>query len=340
MSSETETSSRFGFVRSYPGDLVLGSAATICCWYAVSSLPAGSRLRIAFALPLLFALPGYATIAILFPGAPGTASQTSERLLRIQGIDLAERLALSFATSLSLLPVIAGGIVLIGLDLEPSTATNVLGALTIAAMQLGAWRRLQRPREKRFTVHPRREFDRLVGTERRSNTWSALLLIAAFGLAAGVLLFALASPPAAASYTEIAVYGENENGTYEIGAVPAAIEPNASVPLSVEVTNNHDEDRTYTAVIQEQSVDDGTVLERTTLAELEYDLERGTSTQAERAIQPTAALNETVRIVILLYETDDGAVPVEPTMDNADKALYFWMTVTEDPDDDGTIIVD
>ncbi|WP_254862671.1 DUF1616 domain-containing protein [Halovivax gelatinilyticus] len=340
MSSETTHRSWLGVVRSYPGDLLACTAITVGCWYAVTSLPPGSRLRIAATVPLLLALPGYAVVSILFPGAAQRRPTQRETPRQARGIDLAERLGLSFGISIALLPVVSTLIVLVGFDLSATSATTAIGGLTVVAAQAGAWRRSRVPIADRFVLSPVDQFRRLTGEDARYATATAGVLVGAVVLSVGVLLFAIASPPAAASYTEIALYGEDSDGEYEIGAIPAAIEPNGSVSVGVEVTNNHDETRPYTAVIQQQTVDDGEVIDRTESTRLEYQVDPSSSSIEDATIAPQAPLDEPVRIVVLLYETDDGVVPDEPTLDNADQSLYFWITLTEDPDDDGTIVVD
>lgn len=344
MSSPTETGRRFEIVRRYPADLAAVSLTALVCYYAVTTLSPGSTLRVGAAIPLLFFLPGFALVSIFFPATERSAPPGTGGPDRPRGVDSVERLGLSFAVSIAILPVIAiifgitAGVVDVGLERTPAAAA--LAGLTVVAAQLGVVRRLRLPPEERFVARPFAWIDRL-GYDGRANvaSLSTVLLIAAVCVAAGALVFALASPLAGAEYTQLALYGEDEDGEYVAGELPEAVEPDAEIPMALEVANNEGEERNYTVVIQQQRVDDGTVQDRTELDRIEYRLDDGEIEREELTIQPTAEDNETVRIVALLYDADAGDVPATPGMDDADHDVYFWTHVTEDPDDDGDIVV-
>lgn len=341
MSSQTETASGIGVVRRYPLDLAVCTGLAAICWYAVRSLPAGSRLRIAFALPLLCLLPGFAVVATLFPGSADRGRTQGGRGARAGGITILERFALSFALSLATLPVIVLVLGITSAGLAANPATTAVAVVAIVGSQVGVWRRWQVPEAERFVARPGRWLAGLTpdSTDTRA-TASVVFLLVSVCLAGGILGFALATPTSGAEYSQLALYGEDENGTQTIGAVPDAIEPEGEIPLAIEVTNEHREHRNYTVVIQEQNVTDGTVSDRRTLERIEYELDAGASVREETTISPGAELGETVRIVALMYDTDRGAVPERPTRDNADDYVYFHTTITEDPDDDGSIVVD
>lgn len=341
MSSQTETASGIGAVRQYPVDLAVCTGLAAACWYAVRSLPPGSRLRIAVALPLLCFLPGFALVAVLFPGSAERIRSRQGRGTRAGGITILERLALSFALSLATLPVIVLVLGITSAELEAGAATTAVTGVAIGGAQLGVWRRWQLPMAERFVARPSYWLAGIVpdSTDARA-TASVVLLIATICLAGGVLGYALATPTAGAEYSELALYGEDESGNQTIGAVPSAIEPGGEIPIAVEITNQNREHRNYTVVLQQQNVTDGTVSDRRPLDRFEYELEAGGSERGESTISPDAELGETVRIVALMYDTDRGDVPATPTVDNADDYVYFHTTITEDPDDDGTIVVD
>lgn len=341
MSSRTETASGIGIVRRYPLDLAGCTGLAAVCWYVVQSLPAGSRLRIAFALPLLCFLPGFAVGATLFPGSAERIRSEQGRPSRVGGISILERFALAFALSLVVLPGIVLCLGATSLELAPATATTAIAGFTVASAQVAAWRRWQLPTTERFVARPGRWLAGLTAdSDDARATVSVVVLLATICLAGGLLGFAIATPTAGAEYSELALYGEDENGTQTVGAVPSGIEPGGEIPLAVEITNEHREHRNYTVVLQEQNVTDGTVTDRRTVEHIEYELGAGGSARGESTVIPDAALGETVRIVALMYDTDRGAVPESPTMDSADDYVYFHTTITEDPDDDGTIVVD
>lgn len=341
MSSPTETVRRFAIARGYPADLAVVSLAAIGCYYGIAAVPPGSRLRIGIAAPLLFFLPGFALVSVLFPGSDRSGRAESGRVDRSAGIDGAERVGLSFAVSIATLPLLALvlGMTDSGLAGSSTAAAAALAWLTVLGAVVGAVRRLRLPADERYAARPFAWFEPL-GYDRTSGvaTLSAVLLLATICATGAVLAFALASPPAAGEYTELAIYGEDENGDDAVGELPDAVAPLEGIPLAVEVTNREGERRDYTVVIQQQRVEDGTVLDRTELGRMDYRVDDGDSVRNERTVLPMAADGETVRIVVLLFDADDG-VPAVPTMEDADRDVYFWTHVTGDPDDDGDIIV-
>lgn len=331
MSSETETTGWTGLIPYYPGDIAIATALTVGCWYAVSTVPTENWLRPALAVPFLLVFPGYAVLSALFPAAPQPAS--AGRTDRPRGIDIAERAGLTIAVSIPVLIALVIGLTVLGPGLQVGPATNALGLVTIGVLQVAALRRRRLEREQRFRVSPTAAFDRLVSTGSTRATLSGITLIVAVLLAAGVMLFAIVAPPAAGSYTELAIYGAQDDGEYAIGALPAAIEPNTAVDAGVEVSNQHDDSHQYVAIVQQQRLDGETVRDRTRLERIEYDLASGQTNRRDIAISPDTTVDQPVRIAVLLYDTTDGSVPDEATLENADQAGYFWLTVTTAPDE-------
>ena len=338
MSSPTESSSSYAGLSSYPPDMALCTVLGFGCWYGVVTLQAGGIGRGLLALPLLFFLPGYALCAVLFPGRHRTESETPYARI-LSGVDRFERLALSFALSVVVVMLVAIVLAIVGYGIEPGPAAGGLALFTIVTAQVGAKRRLAIPQSERFSMRSIEAFDAIANVDRDAVPLYAGILVVSIVVCFGVLAVALVAPPAQASFTEVALYGEDENGSQEIGAIPPEVEPNTTIPIATEVSNNHDEDRTYSVVIQEEYHDNESVVNRSTVDEYETTVDAGESIRTETNVTPTASIDESVRFVVLVYETDDGSVPDEPSIDNADHALHFWVHVVEDPDDDGTIIV-
>ncbi|WP_049906987.1 DUF1616 domain-containing protein [Halovivax asiaticus] len=341
MSSHTETpGSGVSLGRRYPIDLLACTGLVICCWYAVTTLPAGSRLRMIVSLPLLTVLPGYALGAVLFPAAARQVGETGTGRGRSRGITTAERLGLALGLS-----IVVVAITILGLGIRPGPITTVptttaIATITAVSAIVGMWRRFRVPVSKRFTLRPDYWTGQLLDSgDSRYVTASVLVLVAAVALAGGALTYAIVTPVAGGSYTEIALYGEDENGSAEIGAVPEAVEPDSSIPITIELSNEHRQAQEYTVVVQEQTVTTGEPTNRTEVSRLQYDVGAGERERRTTTLVPGVGLDETVRVVALLYETDDGTVPTTPSMENADDYVYFHTHVTDDPDGDDTIVV-
>lgn len=334
MSLPTGTATRFGFVRRYPFDLALVSAAAIVSSLGLTTLQIGSELRLLLALPLLLFLPGYAFVSVLFPTRARRAhrDRPSERFPR--GIDLAERLALSVALSLAIAPLVTIGLAPSQWGLNAESAAAVLGVATVGLAQIGVVRRVRIPEPDRYTVtagsiYRRIRPDREGGL--LASVTSLLLVVAVVG-AIGALLFALVSPPAAGGFTELGVYTEDEGGDLVADEYPDELAPGESTPLVVTVDNQEGEEAAYTVVVQEQRLEDDEVVERTELDRIETTVADGDTERIDHDLSPTAS-DGTVRVVYLLYE---GDVPANPTIENADEDVFVWVTVADGSADDGT----
>lgn len=335
MSLETdeETRSRTGWW--YPIDLAFVSVAVIVGYLIVTTLASGSAVRLIAAVPLLFFLPGYAIVALCFPAnerrvrPEGTGRERS----RPAGIDTTERLGLSVALSIAVIPVLVVALPLTNWGLDPDVAAATLAVVTIVVAQLAAIRRARLSDRDRFRVAPGRTLTTLRGSEQSASIArvSSIVLVVTMVLAGLVVIVALSSPLSAAQYTEIGLYSEDED-EYDVDAdLPSTVEPGESIPLAVGVENQEGEEKTYTVVVQEQRLEGDEVVDRTELLRIDYRVSDGGTAYGDRTITPTAD-EGAVRISFLLYETvdgDDSDLPSIPTNENADDDVYFWTTVAD-----------
>ncbi|SIS01888.1 DUF1616 domain-containing protein [Natronorubrum thiooxidans] len=328
MSHGTSTLTRFGAIREYPADLAAVSVGALLAYGIVTSFPDGSELRLLVTVPLALFLPGYALISVLFPATErGTQEATSTPVeTRPRGIDLPERLGLSFALSLTIVPIVAIALPFTEWGFNTVSTAAALALITVALAQIGVVRRLRTPKSDRFMFSPVALIARLRRDDTAVMTASSLVLVLAIGLATGALLIGFLAPMSAGGFSELALYGENEDGDLVAGEIESEIEPGESVPVTVSVENQEGEETEYTVVIQEQLLEDGDVVERTQLGELETTLADETTETSERSVAPTAEEGETVRISVLLFH---GEPPAEPTNENAAEDTYFWVTIEE-----------
>lgn len=336
MSLRTAAKTRLSVVRGYPADLALVSIAAVVGYYAVTTLPAGSVLRLLIAFPFAFFFPGYALVCGLFPGSERPTRPARSNASRPGGIDTVERLGLAFALSLGIVAATVLALPLTDWGLATGPAAGAFAAFTVGVAQLGAVRRVRLPTNERFVVSPLDEFVRIGGTGFESGDASAssIGLLLAVIVAGIVLTVAVAAPLSAAEYTELGLYAESEDGQYVAGDLPTAVEPGEPIPVVVAVENQEGEARNYTVVVQEQRLESGggEVVDRTRLQRIDYRVDDGDVTYEELTVTPTVAEGP-VRLAFLLYETDEGAIPDRPTNENADQDVYFWTTVTTGADD-------
>ncbi len=324
MSHETSPWTRFDVVRRYPVDLAAVSIGAVVAYLLVTAVAIESFLRLFVTGPLALFLPGYALVSVLFPADKREAHEAAAAERRPRGIDGTERVGLAFVLSLAVVPLVVLLLPLLGLGLTTTSIAAALGFGTVAVAQLGVVRRLRVPDDDRFTVSPLSSLGTL-GGEGTTTAASSILLVLAIGTAVSALLVAFLLPVAAGGFTELALYSEDEDGEVVAGVLPDEIEPGESIPLTIAIENQEGAERDYTAVVQEQTLEDGTVVDRTELRRIDATVSDGATGSGERTITPTAAAGETVRISVLLYEGDP---PATPTNGNAAEETHFWVTVT------------
>ncbi|MFD1564294.1 DUF1616 domain-containing protein [Haloarchaeobius amylolyticus] len=326
MSHRARTWLRFGIVRRYPFDLAAVSVGAIAAYLLVVRFGTESGLRLFATVPLVLFLPGYALVSVLFPAtkrrANNAAATTAEA--RPRGIDTTERLGLAFVMSLVIAPLIVLVLPVTGWGLAAQPIAAALALVTVVLAQLGVGRRVRTPDAERFTVSPIARLGRVRST---GVSTASIVLVLAIGAAVGALLVGVLLPVSAGGYTELALYSEDEDGELVAGDLPSEVEPGTSIPVTIAIENHEGHQQEYTVVIQEQTLEDDAVVERTELQRLNTTVSNGATARGERSVTPTAGANETVRISVLLYQDEP---PATPTTENAAEETHFWVTVTDD----------
>lgn len=318
-----------GVVRRYPIDLAAVSIGTVLAYLIVTSVARESSLRLLVAFPLALFFPGYALVSALFPASARDPEETSITTAesRPRGIDITERLGLGFVLSLALVPLVVVLLPLAGVELTATSIVSVLAFGTVLVAQVGVVRRLRTPDSERFSVSPVLALGHLGGGDSAFTTATTVVLVLAIGTAISALFVAVLLPASAGGFTELALYSENEDGEVVAGELPSEIEPGESVPLTISIENQEGADKEYTVVVQEQFLEDGTVVERTELRRIDATVSDGATGTGERSVTPTAEPGDTVRVSVLLYDADP---PATPTTENAAEETHFWVTVTDE----------
>ncbi|WP_135855113.1 DUF1616 domain-containing protein [Halorussus salinus] len=310
-------------------------------------------LRIVVGLPFVLFVPGYAFIAALFPEAAtptaaesasdnqaeekeddvGDASRLSLAAIQDRGsIDGIERVALSFGTSIAIVPLL--GLILNftpwGIRLVPIIIT--VSGFTLLATAIAARRRLQLPAEGRFRV-PYNEWlatarTELIEPDTRTDLVLNVLLVASVLLAAASVTYAVAVPKQGESFTEFYVLTENETGELVADNYPTEFTVGESKPLHVGIGNHEHRQMDYTVVVELQQVQ---TTNNTTRVQAERELQRlqasvpanGTWRQQLNVTPPMEG--QRMRLTFLLYR---DSAPAQPTVENAYRELHLWVNVT------------
>lgn len=295
-------------------------------------------IRVALALPLVLLLPGYAFVSALFPDPPTEDGA---------GFGTLERIALSVALSLAIVPSIAyvANFSPYGVTLLPIAVATV--TWTVLFSLIGLLRRARRPPEDRygigagavgtvaglFTVRQRRRGETPGPFEpenQRHLLLNVFLVFSLLALVAGGAYMAFAAPslPAEEPHTELYLLSENDEGELTTTDLPTDLSGGETAPITVGIENHEGETQSYTAVVYQQEValsDDGREVEgigsEEELDRFETSVEDGETEQIGYDIGPTT--DGDVYVWVLLYE---GDAPGDPSPEDADQTTRLAFT--------------
>lgn len=337
--------------RRWPVDLVAVLALTAAANVVVlAPVLRETPLRIPFGLAMAFLVPGYAIVAAAFPSGSGVGEPDGRCESERRPITGTERGALATVVSALLTALVGIGLSLVGIDLTLLPILGTLTAVTGGATVVAGVRRRRLPPDERLAIagpstlgleSPR------PGTSESGSRGDRLLdglLVAVVLLAVVGVAYTAVAPAGDDGYTELALLTETENGTLEMGGYPETVAAGESHDFTLQVRNREGKPIDYALVSQLQypARSDGRtareawngtgeaaarieIEERLELDRFEHRLRADENWTRSHAMSVPPS-NEDVRLVYLLYA---GDVPDEPTIENADEAVYLWLTVAE-----------
>jgi uncharacterized membrane protein len=319
-----------------PIDALLVVAVVAITSVLVAVLPPGSIARVLATLPLAFFLPGYAVVMVLFPNRSATVAYPTVEPVALtrRGIDLPERVALSVAASLAVVPVVALVVGAAGLALAlPSLLAGVV-AVTLSCTVGGVYRRSRLDPEEQFHLPVERwveaELGAIAGRGRLDTALDAFLVVAVVVAAVGIGV-AVASPGTASGSTTVSLLTQTESGVAVAGGYPERIP--AAVTVSVE--NGNSQATAYTvvgALERVREIDDRTrVIERATLGRTAVTVGAG-ETWTDRRQVPAALGGEDLRLVYYVYT---GSAPDRVGAGTATERVHIWVDAPVDASETG-----
>ncbi|OVE85160.1 DUF1616 domain-containing protein [Natronolimnobius baerhuensis] len=354
---------RWWRLRAVPVDLVGITALTICT-VGLSLFPGlrGTALHLVAGVLFVLFAPGYAFVAALFPAAgtsptaqdasvPPTTTETAgtdssvahpaAAASRRDGIDGLERLILSAALSVALVPVVGVGLHVTPWGIQPETVTVALGGLVLVGTGVAAIRRLRLPPEDRFRVPYRRWLavarDGVVHPPTRVDGVLNIIVIIAVVLAVSTITVAVVAPSAipgegsspGEQFSGIALLTEDDDGDLVADGYPTTLAPGDSTTLVVGLDNHEHRPVEYSVVVLEQQIDrhsetNVTVTEQRELERFETELAHNETWHHRHDVRPT--MTGEVRLVWALYL---DAVPDDPSTDTAADDVSIWVDVTD-----------
>jgi uncharacterized membrane protein len=343
--SERDVGDTLGLPTRWATDLQSLLVAVGLLW-SVTLVPVvrDTPVRIVVALIMALFVPGYALIAVLFPErgpsvseetptTPNDTADTTDAHSESGGIDVLERVVLSFGASIALVPLV--GLVLNftpwGLRLVPVLAG--LTMLTVPLTVLAAVRRARLPMEERFDPKPGGWFVAalrgLTAPDDRTDAILNVLLVASVLLAAGSVAYAVSDPTPDERFTEFYLLTETETGELVAADYPTNFTTGTPESIVVGIGNEEGQSERYTVVTQLQSVriDDQrvTVTDSRELDRFSRELSDSTTVNLTREITPRELTGNRLRLQFLLYR---GPVPENPSGTTAYRETHLWVNVT------------
>lgn len=325
-------------VRNLPTDL-----ASVLLFVIVVDLLAiftplrSTPLFVVLGLPMLLFVPGYVLVAAAFPGRSMDEGDTADDVsgwtqigsLERRGVDNVERVALSFAMSLVLVPLfgLALSVVPWGIELVPVLAEVTLFTALVAFV--AAVRRLRLPEQERFSVSYKRWVANaraaLFDTDSRLDAALNVAVVLGVVIAMTSVGYALAAPQDGESFSQLYLATENEEGELVTGNYPTEFTRGEQRPITVGIENHESQAVEYTVVTKVQRIrGDATVVEEQELTRFNKRLSAGETWKTRHQLQPTM-VGEDLRVVYLLYK---GTPPDNPSVENADQFVHIWISVS------------
>jgi len=326
-------------VRAVPTDLAI-TALIVVLANAFIFLPVLTEtpLRIGFGLIFVVFAPGYAVVATAFPeqGDPAADRETTMFFTqsgsppRISGL---ERLALTVAFSILLVPVVVIGLNFTPYDVATGNVAVLLTVFTLGFLGAATKRRLAVEPDERFRVSIREWATGIPGGTvpgNRLDTTLTLLLAVAVLVVIGSLGFTVATAGPGERFTELSLSTE-QNGELVANNYPSSFERGESEPLVVEVVNQEGRPTNYTLVVElqrhrwESDSNTSRIIEEQELRRFSVpSLSSGETWERRHNIQPTMT-GERLRLTYLLYR---GQPPEDPTTQNAYRRAQLWINVS------------
>jgi len=264
-------------------------------------------------------------------GPQGRTETTARRLPTSTTLAGGERVVLGLCGSLAVLPVVGVLVSSGGAGLGTPADATVLSLLVVVGMGVGCARRAAVPERRRFRVPwPSRSWvTDAVDGQSRLNAVLTAVTAASLVLAGSVLAVGLLAPAPGPGYTDLSLHTRTDGGDLVSGNYPEELTVGETATVAVAVDNREDSTETYSLVVRVQRTDtDGetpTVVGGRSVDRRELTVADGQRVTETVAVTPRTA-GEDVRVVYLLYR--DG-VPERPTVDNAYRATYLWIDVSE-----------
>ena len=311
----------------YPIDIIL------CLIWSVILLPIAlleieGTIRIILGLPFILFIPGYILIFTLFP------TKKTDR-----GIDIIERIALSFGLSIAVTPLIGLGLNYTpwGIRLESILISNFLFIIIIGIMGIIRW--FKTNPEKRFILKINISFPK---SESKTDNTLNIILIITIIITISLLVYVIVTPKTGEKFTEFYLLGSK--GIADDYPKNLNTSENASVIIGI--VNHEYKTLNYTLevwLINQSTIDNKTIYHhmwfmdkiKTKLDHTDINTEEPWSPQWEHLYNFSINKTGNYKLAFLLYNQDteqynptiDYKDIAEEKLNNAYRSLHLWLTI-------------
>lgn len=317
----------------YPIDILIGIIWALIL-VPVVIYDINETVRIVLGLPAILFIPGYMLIFSLFP-----AKKT------LQGIDIIERIALSFGLSIAIVPLIGLGLNYTpwGIRLIPILSSLVLFIVVMGCISWVRWSKL--PSDERFII----DLD-ITFPENESRLDKALTIILAISILISVvaLVYVIVIPKTGERFTEFYILGEDGIADN----YPRNMSLDVSETVIVGIVNHEYKLMNYTVEIwainqslhYNESIGENETLyhhmwfvdsQDISLEHVPIDIEGPWEPQWERNWSFSINRSGTFKLAFLLFteqqdsydKYDDHVAIAEEKMTHAYREVHLWVTV-------------
>jgi uncharacterized membrane protein len=246
-------------------------------------------MRVVLGLPFLLFFPGYTLMAAVFP--------------KKDSLDPMERVALSFASSIAVVPVTGLILNYTPLGIKLYTVTISVAVFILVASAIAIWRRRRLPKQERFHVFPQIQFSVWSQLSWIEKALSIVLVISAL-VAVGALIYVVAVPRLGEKFTEFYMPAA--------GDYPAELAIGEPLTVTLHIASHEHENASYHV----EALVDGEVVEQ----KARFTLAHGAARDETVTIVPTKSGEQ--KIEFLLYKHGDEGTEIYRTLD-------LWIDVEE-----------
>jgi len=290
--------------------------------------------RILLGFLVVFALPGYALTALLFPTVSVHREGRRGTQLDASALRPVEWVVLTVGLSIAVVPTVGFVLNFTTWGITRTSVAAGVVAVVVTASLLAAVRRFRAPSDHQpytpLVVWVREGLSGLGGSIRHgptAPTVTLVLLVVAAGLVGGTL----ATQDTGQDFTEFSLLADDtDDGRYVASDYPRSFQVGESRTLYTQIGNQEGEEMDYTVVVLIQSVSDEEpreVVTRSEISQFSTTVPSNGTATVRVPVNIREAHEGEQQLAFLLYR---GQPPAEPTIENAYRSTHLWVTVGEE----------